>query len=398
LYRAALCFPLICHPKHKGFIDQFATVTNAKGVRVLDANYVGLWSAMNYVSQAVSQFGSPLTAQKFGIRFNLYLFTLLKLVVSWRSRACWGRAISNLNQTRTVLNLFRLHTQTIITEIFSTTWWHFLLAKLFNGFAAGLIGTSVMSYASEIAMSQFRGTVLSSYAFFFALGQLASAIGLDIINRVSRSDPIYDQYRAGETMLTRRTPYYLFAQKTPMAFRTAFYSQFVFLGLWLPILVFLPESPVWLYKKGKHDKAQRARRRLIGNVPGYDWDHEYAVFAQDIDHSMQVAAQASRYTMLATLKGTNLRRTLMSTMPLCIQVSGSAPFVDRTARRANKADQRNPASIVACESLYIYRTLSVYLSCSTSSTSSRLSGSTTRSPPTSSSTRSSSAVSWPRST
>jgi hypothetical protein len=84
LYRAALCFPLICHPKHKGFIDQFATVTNAKGVRVLDANYVGLWSAMNYVSQAVSQFGSPLTAQKFGIRFNLYLFTLLKLVVSRR--------------------------------------------------------------------------------------------------------------------------------------------------------------------------------------------------------------------------------------------------------------------------------------------------------------------------
>jgi hypothetical protein len=84
LYRALSCFPLICHPKHKGFIDQFATVTNDQGVRVLDANYVGLWSAMNYVSQAVSQFGSPLTAQKFGIRFNLYLFTLLKLVVSRR--------------------------------------------------------------------------------------------------------------------------------------------------------------------------------------------------------------------------------------------------------------------------------------------------------------------------
>lgn len=128
-------------------------------------------------------------------------------------------------------------------------------------------------------------------------------------------------------MLTHPRLYHPYAQNTPMAFRTAFYSQFVFLGLWLPILVFLPESPVWLYKKGKHDKAQRARRRLIGNVSGYDWDHEYAVFAQDIDHSMQVAAQASRYTMLATLKGTNLRRTLMSTMPLCIQVSSAFPFI-----------------------------------------------------------------------
>lgn len=34
-------------------------------------------------------------------------------------------------------------------------------------------------------MPQMRGTVLSSYAFYFSLGQLASAIALDIINRVS---------------------------------------------------------------------------------------------------------------------------------------------------------------------------------------------------------------------
>lgn len=43
-----------------------------------------------------------------------------------------------------------------------------------------------MSYASEIAMPQFRGTVLAFYAFFFSLGQLASAIALDVINKVGR--------------------------------------------------------------------------------------------------------------------------------------------------------------------------------------------------------------------
>jgi hypothetical protein len=91
LPRAPCCL-LTCH-EHKGFVDQFATVTNAKGVRVLDANHVGLWGAMNYVTQAISQFGSPLTAQAFGIRFNLYLFTLLKLVVSW-SRAWCGSSDS----------------------------------------------------------------------------------------------------------------------------------------------------------------------------------------------------------------------------------------------------------------------------------------------------------------
>jgi hypothetical protein len=48
----------------------------------LNANHVGLWNAINYVSQAVAQFGSPFTAQKFGIRFNMYLFTVFKLIVS----------------------------------------------------------------------------------------------------------------------------------------------------------------------------------------------------------------------------------------------------------------------------------------------------------------------------
>jgi hypothetical protein len=65
-----------------GFIRQFATVTDAKGNRVLNASHVGLWGAMNYVTQAVAQFASPISAERFGIRFNMYLFTLMKLVVS----------------------------------------------------------------------------------------------------------------------------------------------------------------------------------------------------------------------------------------------------------------------------------------------------------------------------
>lgn len=36
-----------------------------------------------------------------------------------------------------------------------------------------------------MATPQMRGTVLSAYAFFFAFGQLASAIALNIINTVS---------------------------------------------------------------------------------------------------------------------------------------------------------------------------------------------------------------------
>ena len=64
-----------------GFIAQFGTVRDAKGALQLNANHVGLWNAINYVAQAVAQFGSPFSAQKFGIRFNMYLFTGFKLIV-----------------------------------------------------------------------------------------------------------------------------------------------------------------------------------------------------------------------------------------------------------------------------------------------------------------------------
>lgn len=78
---------------------------------------------------------------------------------------------------------------------------------------------------------------------------------------------------------------------------------------------------MWLYKRGEHEKAQRSRRRLFGNVAGFDWDHEYAVFGAEVDSSIKLAAQSSRFGMLACLKGTNLRRTLVSAIPLCLQVS-----------------------------------------------------------------------------
>lgn len=54
-----------------------------------------------------------------------------------------------------------------------------------------------------------------------------------------------------------------------------------------------------------------------------DWEHEYAVFGQEVESSVKLAAQSSRYSMLACLKGSNLRRTLISSVPLCVQVSAS---------------------------------------------------------------------------
>jgi MFS family permease len=104
--------------------------------------------------------------------------------------------------------------QSIVLSIIAKDWVVLTVSRVFQGFASGLLSTSIMIYMSEVAMPQFRGTFLGSFSLFFALGQLSLAIGLKILNNTN-----------------------------PMGFRNIFYSEFVFLGLWMVPLVLLPETP-----------------------------------------------------------------------------------------------------------------------------------------------------------
>ena len=166
-----------------------------------------------------------------------------------------------------------------------------------------------MAYTSEITMPKMRGVHLSAFSLAYAIGGGACAIALEVIQQVSCRRVTTD---AG--LLTD-------SQTAPLEYRRAFYSQFAILGLWLPILVWLPESPAWLCKKGRHEQAQKSLRRLIGSVDGYDWDREYAVLKQEIDASLILTQKSSKLGFVACFKGTNLRRTLVSTIPFSMQVS-----------------------------------------------------------------------------
>lgn len=77
-----------------------------------------------------------------------------------------------------------------------------------------MIATAVVVYMSEVAMPQFRGTLLSAFSLAFAFGQLFLAIGLKILDATA-----------------------------PMHFRRIFYSEFVFTAIWLIPVIWLPETP-----------------------------------------------------------------------------------------------------------------------------------------------------------
>lgn len=93
----------------------------------------------------------------------------------------------------------------------------------------------------------------------------------------------------------------------------------------IPIPQRLPDErasflSVWLCKMDREVQAKKAMRRLIGNVAGYDIDHEYLVMKQNLAESQALMEKSSKLGWVACFKGTNLRRTLISTIPFSMQV------------------------------------------------------------------------------
>jgi hypothetical protein len=120
-----------------------------------------------------------------------------------------------------------------------------------------------------------------------------------------------------------------------LAFRHAFYSEFVLFGIWLVPCIILPESPVWLSRRGYHDKAKQSLRFLIGNVEGYDLEHEYLVLQREIVESDKVLEGDGNNTSqwLRVLRGVNLKRMLISSLPLCMQVRCESVCPEGTIQR-----------------------------------------------------------------
>ncbi|KAG5747361.1 hypothetical protein H9Q70_009954 [Fusarium xylarioides] len=169
---------------NEGFIEYFATVKDPQtGKPALNSQHISLWAACYFVTSILIQSIAPITADKFGRKFNM-----------------WG------------VTFFL--TLSIVIQVIAPNWWTLLIARLVAGCAGGMMGTSVMVYMSEVALPQFRGALLGSFSLAFALGQVFLAIALKVLEETN-----------------------------PMAFRHIFYSEFVFTGLWLFPMLYLPETP-----------------------------------------------------------------------------------------------------------------------------------------------------------
>ncbi|KAE8538162.1 hypothetical protein D1P53_005500 [Cryptococcus gattii VGV] len=185
-----------------------------------------------------------------------------------------------------------------VLSITAQNWRWFLGAGCVTKLGLGIAQTTLIVYLAEIAPFQLRGTSMAAYQLFLAGGQLFGAIATQIQIKVNGG-----------------------------AWRPLMASEFVFTGLFVLMLPFVPESPIYHIRKGNEEKAKKCLVRLYGTAPDYDVDHEYLVILEQIEAERLLTQSNGKSSFFEIFKGSNLRRTIAAAAGTCSQPLAGAPLL-----------------------------------------------------------------------
>ena len=181
----------------------------------------------------------------------------------------------------------------ITLETVATTNPVFFGGRFVGGFSTGAMNTLCMTYIGEITPLRLRGVLTAAAPIALILGSFSAAIMVA----------------------------YTGDQSSRWAYRTAFISSYGFVAVALIFLPFMPESPWWLINQDQNGRAIHALSRL-----GYVVDAEAR--ASEIRRVLaKTKEETSGATYAECFQRSNLRRTVVSAMPLTIQTFSGVAFV-----------------------------------------------------------------------
>ena len=98
--------------------------------------------------------------------------------------------------------------------------------------------------------------------------------------------------------------------QTERRYLNVIYSEWIYTGLSVLIIAYLPESPRWYLRKGKKDKARKALSWLNGSAMGYNLDRELAVMEYELHGDLHRASEDAKISYMELFRGVNLVRWL----------------------------------------------------------------------------------------
>ncbi|EJT78445.1 hypothetical protein GGTG_03545 [Gaeumannomyces tritici R3-111a-1] len=195
---------------------------------------------------------------------------------------------------RAVIMMALVITYAAITmEFVATTNPMFFGGKFLNGFATGALASVTVTYIGEVTPLALRGIFTCLSAMSYTLGPLVAAL---IVNETG-------------TIPSR------------WAYRAVFCAQYGFAVFATIGVFFMPESPWWLASKGQEAKALHNLAKL--GHRGEEGRKRLAVIRQTLE---EVSQETEGATYAECFRRSNLRRTVVSIAPLCIQMLSGVVF------------------------------------------------------------------------
>ncbi|RSM14151.1 hypothetical protein CDV31_005487 [Fusarium ambrosium] len=250
----------------QAFINQMADTT-VDGEPTISAKVISYWQGFAEMSKTLGMFTAGYFADRFG-----------------RKPAMMGAIVILLGGS--------------IAQITAFDWKSWLGAAVLVRLGVGLAQSILVTYVSELSPFQIRGLMIGAYQLFIAVGQLISAVATQLV----------DVYQ-------------------PTKWRPLIATEFIFTGILVILIFFVPESHLYHARKCQHEKAKQCMIKLYGTAPGYDVEHEYRVIQNGLLAEQQFNEAAKESSFLEIFQPAHWRRTFAGCLGICSQWAAGAPIV-----------------------------------------------------------------------
>lgn len=167
---------------NQGFIQHFG-FKNAQGRWYLEAQYTALWGAMQSLGQLIGMLLLNPISDRIGRKATLYV-------------------------------LWVILAGSLLIETLARDWRDWTGAKILAGVGIGAIQATLPIYVTEWSPANIRGAMVLVYGFWNSFGKFLPPMVLLVVQNAN-----------------------------PLDFRVPILTQWGFLGIMLPIFIWLPETP-----------------------------------------------------------------------------------------------------------------------------------------------------------